>query len=176
MTRVLVLSPSYVPHKVISWERAIIMFFSGKVEIVDSYDEELRSPSMTMKVPAVVRLKKTPSAIKRSVKFSRINVFTRDGFRCMYCGSPKRMGELSYDHVVPRHVGGRTNWENIVTSCYPCNAKKANRTPEQAGMKLRRQPYAPKTLPVAPPRFDPRDVPPAWADYVRSFFKDEAAA
>jgi 5-methylcytosine-specific restriction endonuclease McrA len=174
--RVLVLTPSFLPHKVITWERAVVMFFSGKVEIVDSYEEELRSPSITMKMPAVVRLKNTPSAVKRSVKFSRVNVFTRDGFRCQYCGSPKRMAELNYDHVTPRHLGGRTTWENIVSSCYPCNSRKANRTPEQAGMKLRQKPYAPKTLPVAPPRFDPRDVPPVWADYVRSFFKDEAAA
>src|SRR5262245_51511467 len=108
--RVLVLSPSYVPHKVIAWERAIVMIFTDKVDVVDSYDEELRSPSFTMKMPAVVRLKTTPSLMKRSVKFSRVNVLTRDGFRCQYCGSPKRMAELNYDHVLPRHLGGRTTW------------------------------------------------------------------
>lgn len=176
MSRVLVLTPAYIPHKVVSWERAVIMFFSRKVEIVDSYDEDLCSPSLTMKMPSVVRLVRNPAGIKRSVKFSRVNVFTRDGFRCQYCGSPKRMGELNYDHVVPRHVGGRTTWENIVAACYPCNSRKANRTPEQAGMKLLRRPYVPKTLPVMPPRFDPREIPASWADYVRSYFKDEAAA
>jgi 5-methylcytosine-specific restriction endonuclease McrA len=174
--RVLVLTASYVPHKVISWERAVIMYFSGKVEIVDSWDEELRAPSLTMLIPSVVRLKREPHRMKRSVKFSRMNVFTRDGFRCQYCGSPKRMNDLNYDHVVPRHLGGRTTWDNIVASCYPCNSRKANRTPEQAGMKLLRKPYAPHSLPVAPPRFDAKEVPPSWADYVRSFFKDEAAA
>jgi len=173
--RVLVLTPSFLPHKVVSWERAIIMFFSHKVEIVDSYDEDLRSPSLTMKMPAVVRLKKHPSGMKRSVKFSRINVFTRDGFRCQYCGSPKRMNELNYDHVVPRHLGGRTTWENIVSSCYPCNGRKANRTPEQAGMKLLRSPHVPKTLPLVPPRLDPREVPPVWAEWVRGFFTQRDA-
>jgi 5-methylcytosine-specific restriction endonuclease McrA len=176
MTRVLVLTPAYVPHKVISWERAIVMFFNSKVQIVDVYDEELRSPSLTMKMPSVVRLVRNPAGVKRSVKFSRVNVFTRDGYRCQYCGSPKRMAELNYDHVVPRHFGGRTVWENIVTSCYGCNGRKANRTPEQAGMKLLRKPYAPKTLPLMPPRFDPRDIPPSWADYVRGFFTEEAVA
>jgi 5-methylcytosine-specific restriction endonuclease McrA len=165
-----------VPHKVISWERAVVMYFSGKVEILDHYEEELRSPSLTMKMPSVVRLVRAPSGVKRSVKFSRVNVFTRDGYRCQYCGSPKRMGELSYDHVVPRHRGGRTVWENIVASCYGCNARKANRTPEQAGMKLIRKPFTPKSLPISPPRFDPRDVPAAWIEYVRSFFKEEAVA
>jgi 5-methylcytosine-specific restriction endonuclease McrA len=173
--RVLVLTPSFVPHKVVSWERAITMYFCRKVEIVDSYDEDLRSPSMTMKMPAVVRLTKTPSGIKRSVKFSRLNVFTRDGFRCQYCGSPKRLGELSYDHVVPRHCGGRTTWENIVSCCYPCNHRKANRTPEQASMRLLRAPVRPKTLPLMPPRFDPRDVPPIWAEWVKAFFTQESA-
>lgn len=176
MSRVLVLTPAYVPHKVVAWERAILMYFSKKVEIIDSYDEELRSPSLTMKMPSVVRLVRSPAGIKRSVKFSRVNVFTRDGFRCQYCGSPKRMNELNYDHVIPRHRGGRTIWENIVAACYPCNSRKANRTPEQAGMKLLKKPYTPKTLPMMPPRFDPREIPASWADYVRSFFKDEAAA
>jgi 5-methylcytosine-specific restriction endonuclease McrA len=165
-----------MPHGVIAWERAITMYFSGKVTIIDSYEEELRSPSFTMRIPSVVKLQRSPSPIKRSVKFSRMNLFTRDGFRCQYCGSPKRVSELNYDHVVPRHVGGRTVWENIVASCYPCNARKANRTPEQAGMKLLRKPYAPKTLPVLPPRFDPREIPASWVDYVRAFFKEEAAA
>lgn len=176
MSRVLVLTPAYVPHKVISWERAVVMFFGGKVQILDSYDEELRAPSLTMKMPSVVRLVRHPAGVKRSVKFSRVNVFSRDGFRCQYCGSPKRMTELNYDHVVPRHVGGRTCWENIVTSCYACNARKANRTPEQAGMKLLRKPYVPKTLPFVTPRFDPRDIPSSWADYVRGFFTKDAVA
>jgi 5-methylcytosine-specific restriction endonuclease McrA len=174
--RVLVLSPSFVPHGIISWERAVTMMFLGKVDVLDSYDAELRSPSITIKMPAVVRLKRQPQPIKRSVKFSRANVFARDGHRCQYCGSPKRVGELNYDHVVPRHRGGRTTWENIVSSCYPCNSRKANRTPEQAGMKLRRAPYAPKVLPLMPPRFDPRELPPIWSQWVQGFFREAAVA
>ena len=176
MSRVLLLTPSYTPHRVISWERAVIMFFNGKVEIIETYDEELRSPSTCMKMPSVVRLTKTFGFLKRAVKFSRINVFTRDGFRCQYCGSPKKMGELNYDHVVPRHLGGKTVWENIVSSCYPCNSRKSNRTPQQAGMKLLRSAYRPKSLPMIGPRFDPKDIPPAWADYCKAYFVDAAVA
>lgn len=174
--RVLVLTQSYVPHKVVSWERAVTMFFSNKVDIVESYDEELRSPSLTMQMPAVVRLRRAVSGMKRSVKFSRVNVFTRDGFRCQYCGTPQRMSGLNYDHVVPRHHGGKTTWDNVVSSCYPCNSRKANRTPEQASMKLLRRPYRPATLPVMGLRFDPRDIPAPWAEWCRAYFVDEAAA
>jgi 5-methylcytosine-specific restriction endonuclease McrA len=174
--RVLVLTQSYVPHKIVSWERAVLLYFSDKVDIVESYDEELRSPSMVMKMPAVVRLRKAVSGMKRSVKFSRVNVFSRDGFRCQYCGSPRRMGELNYDHVVPRHQGGKTTWENVVSSCYPCNSRKRNRTPEQAGMKLLRRPYRPTHLPVMGLRFDRRDIPPLWAEWCQAYFVEEAVA
>ena len=176
MLRVLLLTPAYAPHRVISWERAVVMLWNDKVEVVEEYEEELRSPSRSIKMPAVVRLKKPFWGLKRAVKFSRHNVFTRDGFRCQYCGSPKRMGELNYDHVVPRHLGGRTVWENIVAACYPCNARKGNRTPEQAGMKLLTRPHRPKSLPLSVPRFDPRDIPASWAEYCKSYFVDAAVA
>lgn len=176
MSRVLVLTPSFIPHKVISWERAVLLYFSGKVDVLDSYDEILRSPSISLAMPSVVKLKRSPAAVKRSVKFSRANVFTRDGYRCQYCGSPKKPADLNFDHVVPRQLGGRTIWENIVAACYPCNSRKAGRTPEQAGMKLLRKPYAPKTLPFTLPRFDPRDVPAPWVEYVKGFLTQEAAA
>jgi hypothetical protein len=90
----------------------------------------------------------------------------------MYCGEPKKMLELNYDHVVPRDQGGRTVWENIVASCYKCNERKRNRTPEQAGMKLLRRPYKPKTLPMVGPRFDPKDIPANWLQYVVGFMGD----
>jgi 5-methylcytosine-specific restriction endonuclease McrA len=174
--RVLVLTPSYVPHQIVSWERAVMLFFAGKVDVVDSYDEELRAPSLVMKHPAVVVLKRPPRSGRRSVKFSRANVFARDGYRCQYCGSPKQGRELSYDHVVPRHRGGRTTWDNIVASCLPCNHRKGSRTPEQAGMRLLRAPIAPKSLPLAPPRFDARDLPRVWSEWVRGFYREEAVA
>jgi 5-methylcytosine-specific restriction endonuclease McrA len=155
------------PHKIVPWQTAVVMSYLGKVEVVEEYDEDIVAPSLTIKTPAVVRLKKAMGGAKRAVKFSRLNVFTRDDFRCQYCGVKKPPRELSYDHVVPRVQGGKTGWHNIVTSCHPCNAHKRGRTPEQAGMTLLRAPYQPKTLPLPGPALPrrERDVPAAWRHY-----------
>lgn len=161
----LLLTPWMMPHKVISWQDAVTMIYLDKVEVLEAYDEEIVSPSVAIKMPAVVRLKRTVGNIKRGVKFSRVNVFTRDGFRCQYCGDRKRMTELNYDHVVPRVQGGKTVWENIVTACYPCNDRKRNRTPEQAGMKLLKVPVKPRTLPMSPVVVDHRAIPALWSGY-----------
>jgi hypothetical protein len=78
------------------------------------------------------------------------------------------MKELNYDHVHPRHRGGKTNWDNIVTACYPCNDRKANRTPEQAGMKLLRKPFRPKTLPMSFLQIDRQTIPGIWEPYCQA--------
>jgi 5-methylcytosine-specific restriction endonuclease McrA len=163
--RTLLLTPWMMPHKIISWQDAVTMIFLDKAEVLEAYDEKIHSPSLTMPMPAVVRLKRAASSMKRGVKFSRINVYTRDGFRCQYCGQKKRTDELNYDHVVPRVQGGKTVWENIVTACYPCNTKKRNRTPEQAGMTLLARPVKPKSLPLAPVVIDTKKIPAAWTGY-----------
>ncbi len=177
MSRVLLLTQSYEPHKVIGWDRAINLLYTNKAEVVEHTDEVIyRNGDSIIHMPSVVRLTRGMPKQKRAVKFSRLNVFTRDGFRCQYCGSPRKAKELNYDHVVPRHLGGRTVWDNIVSSCYPCNTRKANRTPEQAGMKLRTKPKKPTSLPMLGPRFDPKDIPPQWAEWCRGFFDEEAVA
>ncbi|NDH48809.1 MAG: HNH endonuclease [Acidimicrobiia bacterium] len=81
---------------------------------------------------------------RREIRFSRRNVYLRDANTCQYCGRQFRDEELNLDHVVPRDIGGKTNWENIVTACVRCNSRKANRLPEQAGMTLRHPPTKPK--------------------------------
>lgn len=163
----LVLTPWMSPHKVVSWQTAVVLTVLGKAEVIEEYDDPIVAPSLTMRTPAVVRLKRTMGGQKRGVKFSRINVFTRDDFRCQYCGSRKAPRELSYDHVTPRAHGGKTDWENIVTACYPCNSKKSGRTPDQAGMKLLRAPVRPKVLPMT--MFTPRPdrTPDIWSPYCR---------
>ena len=162
----LLLTPWMMPHKIVPWQTAVTMSFLGKVDVLEEYDEEIRSPSMAIKAPAVVRLKRPFGGMKRGVKFSRINVFARDEFRCQYCGTRRPAHELNYDHVVPRVQGGKTVWENIVTSCYECNTQKRGRTPEQAGMRLLSAPVKPRTLPMTPilPR-DGRRIPEAWSSY-----------
>lgn len=164
----LVLTPWMSPHRVIPWETAVCLYYMGKVEILESYNEVVRSPSIELQVPAVVRLKKGIVNHKKGVKFSRVNVMTRDGFRCQYCGTQKPMKDLNYDHVIPRRQGGKTVWENIVTSCYPCNDKKAGRTPQQAGMKLLKQPTRPKVLPLTAPSIPRGNIPEIWAFYLNT--------
>lgn len=174
--RVLVLTNGYAPHKVVSWDRAITMIYTHKVEVVEHTDEVIyQKGDVVIHMPSVVRLSKPTPRLKKAIKFSRMNVFTRDGFSCCYCGSPKRMHELNYDHVTPREQGGKTVWENIVSACYPCNSRKANRTPEQAGMKLLRRPHKPKHLPMMGPRFDPKDIPAAWVEWVKDYFVQHEA-
>ena len=161
----LLLTHWYFPHKIVSWQDAVTLHFLGKADVVVEYDDEISSPSTTIKMPAVMRLKKKLSRTKRGVKFSRINVYTRDRFTCGYCNTQFPARQLTYDHVTPRARGGRTTWENIVTSCYACNSKKANRTPAEAKMRLSHQPYRPKTLPLTPPPMDMNRVPPEWRDF-----------
>src|SRR5512135_441098 len=139
------------PHRITSWFDAVCLVYTAKAIVLEEYEETISSPSVTMQVPAVIQLRRAVSQHKKAVKFSRMNVFTRDDFRCQYCGEKKTMRELNYDHVLPRHQGGKTCWENIVAACYSCNGKKRNRTPEQAGMKLLKAPHRPKTLPMAKP-------------------------
>jgi 5-methylcytosine-specific restriction endonuclease McrA len=165
-TATLLLTPWMAPHKVISWQRAVVLLWLGKVEVLEEYDEPIVGPSLVLRTPAVVRLRKGSAPVRHRVRFSRINVFTRDGFRCQYCGAKKAASDLNYDHVVPRVRGGKTAWENIVSSCYACNDKKGGKTPEEAGMKLLRAPFRPRTLPPAPALELGARVPDAWRDYV----------
>jgi 5-methylcytosine-specific restriction endonuclease McrA len=164
--RTLVLDQGYQPHRVVSWQRAITMLFDGKVEVVEEYEHDIRSVTFTIKMPAVVRLLRAVRS-KRGVKFSRINVATRDDFRCQYCGKKLPLGKLTYDHVVPRCQGGKTRWENIVMACYACNGRKGYRTPAQAAMRLGKQPVKPQWLPVVAFRIDPAcSVPEAWTNWI----------
>jgi 5-methylcytosine-specific restriction endonuclease McrA len=162
------------PHRVISWQRAIVLLFLGKVEVIEEYEDELVAPSITVRTPAVVRLTKGSVSKKNKVRFSRVNVFTRDWFRCQYCGARGEMDELNYDHVVPRVRGGKTTWENIVTSCYDCNARKGSRTLDEAGMKLLRKPFKPTSLPHAPILRSERNVHPSWVFYCSPAEADHA--
>jgi 5-methylcytosine-specific restriction endonuclease McrA len=164
-TRTLLLTPWMAPHKILPWQSAVTLVVLGKVDVLEEYDDTISSPSIELRTPAVVRLKRAIASMKRGVKFSRINVFTRDEFRCQYCGARKGMRELNYDHVIPRVRGGKTVWENIVTSCYACNDRKGHKTLEQAGMKLLRRPFKPRTLPMSFLPLDLRKVPERWAGY-----------
>src|SRR5690349_18951885 len=102
----LVLDQGYQPQRIVPWQRAVCLLFVGKAEVVEDYDEHVSSPSLTMPMPAVVRMTRAPKRYRRDVRFSRRHVLVRDAFRCQYCGELKPHGQLTYDHVLPRSRGG----------------------------------------------------------------------
>lgn len=131
---VLVLNNNYQPLNVTNRKRALILLYLGKAHLIESDS-----------LPSVVRLNhyvRRPMPILRP---SRKGVYTRDGYRCVYCAATHL--PLTLDHVIPRVRGGGNEWENLVCCCTVCNNRKGNRTPEEAGMKMQVAPRRPKCLP-----------------------------
>lgn len=171
---VLVLNRGYMAVQVVGLRRAICLLFRDLAEVVHhddgqyaNYDFEswltlseltadeesakgewIRSVNFAFRVPRVVRLLEYDRVPKRTLRFSRRNIFARDGHRCMYCGSRFPLSELSLDHVMPKSRGGPTSWENVVSSCVRCNVRKGGRTPQEARMKLVKEPVRPKRSPM----------------------------
>ena len=114
---------SYYPLSLWSWQDSIKSVFLDRVVIVSHYDRVIRSPSFSMKLPSVIALKSYINP-QSNPNFTRFNVFLRDKFMCQYCGSNK---ELTFDHLLPRSKGGKTDWDNVVTACSSCNVKKGGR-------------------------------------------------
>lgn len=165
--RVLILTPHMSPHRVATWEEAIVYMLDGTADVLEEYEATVSSPSVTLRIPAVMRLRKEIRSHKNGIKFSRINVLARDGFRCCYCGDRKKPRELTYDHVLPRCRGGKTIFQNIVSACRSCNTRKGRRTPQEAGMRMHFKPFVPKTLPISMPfLFDVGAMPAEWLPYV----------
>lgn len=165
-TQTLVLDQSYSPVLVVPWQRAIELLTLGKVEVIQEHDQEVRSAYLVIKIPSVIRLLRKFRRFKKPVKFSRVNIYGRDGYKCQYCGTKCSMNELTYDHVIPRSQNGKTTWTNIVSCCVPCNSRKAGRTPEQARMKLLKKPVQPVDLPTMMIQISRKNIPDAWRDYL----------
>jgi len=163
---VLFLDVDFQPLRVAPLRKAMTKIATGKVEVVRfSADGTIRLVGEEQPAPAVVRVLRRFRRDKQRVRFSRINVYTRDRFTCQYCGERFPAAGLTFDHVLPRSRGGATSWENIVSACIACNRRKANRTPREAGMQLARVPRRPFTLPALTTKIDPTTMPPEWADY-----------
>ena len=146
---VLVLNQDYTPLHVISWQRAITEYFKGKVDIIEEYDGKvIRSVSISMKMPSVVRLVKWAKSKTRGVRFNKTNLYMRDHGKCQYCLQPVSQAKATYDHVKPRSQGGTTDWTNIVIACAPCNRRKDRHAPEEVGMHLHTKPIRPSSLPM----------------------------
>lgn len=138
---VLVLNADYQALSVCSVERAVGLVWLDKAEVVEARDDRmLRSVREAYPWPSIVRLRRYIRVPYRKVLLTRRNVLRRDNNRCVYCGSTEA---LTIDHVMPKSRGGRDAWENLVAACTPCNNRKGNRTPEEAGMRLPRRPFRP---------------------------------
>ncbi|MDH3198846.1 MAG: HNH endonuclease [Candidatus Krumholzibacteria bacterium] len=142
------------------------LVFTDKVEVVAESEREVHSVSLTLRVPAVVRLLAFVRYHRREARFSRRNIYARDDHSCQYCGRRFSVDELTCDHVVPRSRGGRSEWSNIVTCCVPCNRKKGGRTPAEAGLRLLRRPGRPSWMWGFHARFASRHPPDSWRIYL----------
>lgn len=161
----LVLNRNWQPVGVATVARTLVKLWNGTARVVDPNDYQLYSwsdwsrlepeddelfiqtTSFRLRVPEVVSLTHYDRLPRRSVAFSRRNLFKRDKFTCQYCGHRPGSEELTIDHVTPRSRGGETTWSNCVVACVDCNARKADRTPDQARMPLRVEPTQPKWKP-----------------------------
>lgn len=155
---------SYFPLSLWSWQDAVKAVFLDRVNVVDHYEQIVRSANFEMEIPSVVALKDYV-AQNRSPAFTRFNLFLRDGFECVYCHSPD---ELTFDHLIPRRLGGKTTWQNIVAACSKCNLRKGGRMPKEAGMVPQIKPFQPSMhqLQAQGRRFPPNHLHESWLDYL----------
>lgn len=162
LRQVLVLNSTYEPVNVCSTRRAVVLLLKGKAEAVETGGIVMHSEKTTLAVPLVIRLVhyvRLPHADGR--RLSRRAILARDGFRCQYCGSAHH---LTIDHIIPRSRGGLTSWENVITSCAPCNVRKGACLPSEVGMSPSRKPRPP--LPGDFVLAWQRVVPEAWLPYL----------
>ena len=141
---VLVLNQNFEPLNVCTWKRAVVLVFMGKAELVEKRDYLLRSINNSYPCPSVVRLFIYVKNNRKKVILNKKNILRRDNYTCQYCG--KQHLPLTIDHIIPRDMGGKDEWENLVCACVKCNGKKGNRTPDMANMKLVKVPRAPNYL------------------------------
>jgi 5-methylcytosine-specific restriction endonuclease McrA len=170
---VLVLNASYEPLNVCSFRRAHVLVFKGRAEVLEQLDRPLRSASDTYPWPHVIRLVtyvRVPRTASR--KISRRALFARDEWQCAYCGETGV--RLTLDHVVPRSRGGDSVWENVVTSCAPCNLRKGDRLLEESKMVLHKTPRPP--TPALFIRLAAPKIPTTWRPYLEPFGTVTAAA
>jgi 5-methylcytosine-specific restriction endonuclease McrA len=139
---VLVLNQNYEPLNVCDIRRAFNLLGSEKAELLERNHQVIHTPTLAIPAPSVIRLVYLVRRPRPRVKLSRREVFARDSHTCQYCGASTR--DLTIDHVVPKHRGGRHEWENLVAACRACNHRKGSKTLAEARMLLRREPRAPR--------------------------------
>jgi 5-methylcytosine-specific restriction endonuclease McrA len=177
----LVLNRNWQPVNVATVARALVLLWNEAARVVDPQDYQLytwadwsrlrprdgdafiQAVRLRLRVPEVIVLAEYDRLPRAAVSFSRRNVFKRDHWTCQYCGVQPGGEELTIDHVVPRSQGGTSAWDNCVLACIDCNKRKADRVPQQAGMKLRQPPVRPSWKPLYA-RHDARTE--SWSKFI----------
>lgn len=160
MSVVLVLNADYTPLNMTSFQRGFILVDKGKAEIVKSDVNPIVSGFKTYMRPLIIRLLNYIKYHSKTLKINRNRIYKRDNYQCVYCGSRK---ELTLDHVIPKSRGGQNDWTNLVTSCSKCNVKKADRTPDEAKMKMSHKPFIPTLID------ENKTLRQLWDEYQKSF-------
>lgn len=180
MINVLALNAACIPIEIVTWKRAISLWFTGKARVITEYEDKfVHSPKMKIAVPAVIQYTEsmdeapTPKFVT-FLPFNRRNLFIRDKGQCMYCGRKVSLSSFTYDHVHPQKLGGQTDWKNVVAACQKCNGKKGCKVLKLSGLKLIQAPYIPKLTKAAPLSvvrklgldFEHGISHPSWNDYI----------
>ena len=145
--RCLILNADYTFLGICDWRDAVCFVYSNKVVVEESYDHLIHSPTTTMRIPAVIRLRKFVRVVYdrlSRVSYNKRNVHLRDKYICQYCAVKCKESETTIDHIIPASKGGQETWENTVTCCKSCNNRKQDKTLAQSGLKLLRIPAKPK--------------------------------
>ena len=158
---------SYYPLSLCSWQNAIKAVFLDRVSVIESYEQKVHSPTTSFKLPSVVALKDFVLQQRRPV-FTRFNVFLRDNFTCQYCYQRYSANDLTFDHLVPRSLNGKTTWNNVVSACTSCNLKKGRRLLNHTEMKLIKMPKRPTSAQLQNNgrNFPPNFLHESWRDYL----------
>ena len=174
MLDALALNVAGIPMDIISWKKAVTLWALGRAEILSAYENQfIRSPSFSLRAPSVVQcfdIKSMPRNFTHVLPFTRRNLYSRDGGRCIYCAQKVSFSNFTIDHVIPRSLGGRTAWENVVVACMGCNNRKGNRRPRPGDLNMLHQPFAPRLTHAAPrnlvEKLSFRAPPVAWSAYI----------
>jgi 5-methylcytosine-specific restriction endonuclease McrA len=156
------LDKDFIPYNFEDW-----LEYSQYPEVLDDGYAMINTVKHKIAIPDIIVLREYASIPKRDIKYSRENVFHRDANICQYCGKRFKRNELTIDHVVPKSIGGGNTWDNIVAACVPCNAYKADRTPEQAGMKLLSRPKEPRWQGAISKAAARPDIRPSWKKFLK---------
>ena len=158
---------SYYPLSLCSWQVAVKSIFLKRVSVIEKYDQFVSSPSITFKLPSVIALKDYVMP-QRKPAFTRFNVFLRDNFTCQYCANKFSANDLTFDHLVPRCLHGKTTWQIVVSACTFFNLKKGRKLLQNTDMKLFKKPIRPNSIQLQNNgrNFPPNYLHDSWRDYL----------